>query len=68
MNNLWKAAAILSGVGIYIAAVIFICLYLGGLVDDYLQLGGKGRLVGIVLSFPIAGYSVYRQLKYHGFL
>ena len=68
MNNLWKAAAILSGVGIYIAAVIFICLYLGGLVDDYLQLGGKGRLVGIVLGFPIAGYSVYRQLKYHGFL
>ena len=68
MNNLWKAAAILSGVGIYIAAVIFICLYLGGLVDDYLQLSGKGRLVGIVLGFPIAGYSVYRQLKYHGFL
>ena len=68
MNNLWKAAAILSGVGIYIAAVIFICLYVGGLVDDYLQLGGKGRLVGIVLGFPIAGYSVYRQLKYHGFL
>ena len=41
MNNFWKAAAILSGVGIYIAAVIFICLYLGGLVDDYFQRGGS---------------------------
>ena len=68
MNNFWKAAAILSGVGIYIAAVIFICLYLGGLVDDYFQLGGKGRIGGIILGFPIAIYSVYRQLKYHGFI
>ena len=68
MNNFWKAAAILSGVGIYIAAVIFICLYLGGLVDDYFQLGGKWRLVGIVLGFPVAGYSVYRQLKHNGFI
>ena len=68
MNNFWKAAAILSGVGIYIAAVIFICLYLGGLIDDYFSLGGKGRLIGIILGFPIAGYSVYRQLKHYGFI
>ncbi|MBE8949460.1 MAG: AtpZ/AtpI family protein [Quinella sp. 3Q1] len=68
MNNFWKAAAILSGVGIYIAAVIFICLYLGGLVDDFFQLGGKGRIIGIILGFPIAIYSVYRQLKHHGFI
>lgn len=68
MNNFWKAAAILSGVGIYIAAVIFICLYVGGLVDDYFQLGGKGRLVGIILGFPLACYSVYRQLKHNGFI
>ena len=68
MNNLWKAAAILSGVGIYIAAVIFVCLWAGTLVDDYFQLGGVGRLCGIVAGFPIAGWSVWRQLKYHGFL
>jgi len=68
LNKLWKAAAILSGVGIYIAAVIFICLYIGGLVDDYFSLGGKGRLCGIILSFPIAFYSVYRQLKHNGFV
>ena len=68
MNDFWKAAAILSGVGIYIAAVIFICLYLGGLIDDYFQLGGKGRLIGIIAGFPIAGWSVYRQLKHNGFI
>jgi len=68
MNNFWKAAAILSGVGIYIAAVVFICLYAGGLVDDYFRLGGKGRLVGIILGFPLAAYSVWRQLKHHGFV
>ena len=68
MNNFWKAAAILSGVGIYIAAVIFICLYIGGLVDDYFALGGKGRLCGIFVGFPVAGYSLYRQLKHHGFV
>ena len=68
MNNFWKAAAILSGVWIYIAAVIFICLYAGGLVDEYFSLGGKGRLVGILVGFPLACWSVYRQLKHHGFL
>ena len=68
MNNFWKAAAILSGVGIYIAAVIFICLYLGGLVDDYFGLGGKGRLCGIIVGFPVAAYSLYRQLKRNGFV
>ena len=68
MNNFWKAAAILSGVGIYIAAVIFICLYVGGLVDDYFGLGGKGRLAGIFLGFPVACWSLYRQLKRNGFV
>lgn len=68
MNNLWKAAAILSGVGIYIAVVIFLCLYIGGLVDDYFSLGGKGRLCGIIIGFPLACCSVYRQLKRHGFV
>ena len=63
MNDFWKAAAILSGVGIYIAVVIFICLYIGGLVDEYFQLGGVGRIGGIILGFPVAIYSLYRRLK-----
>ena len=67
MNKIWKAAAVLSGLGIYIAVVIFICLYLGGLADDFFQLNGKGRLFGIFLGFPVAAYSIYRQLKHNGF-
>ena len=60
---MWKAFSILSGIGIYLVVVILICLYLGGLVDEYLYLNGKGRLCGIILGFPIAFYSIYRQLK-----
>ena len=60
---MWKAFSLLSGIGIYLAVVVLICLYLGGLVDEYFCLGGKGRLLGIILGFPIAFYSIYRQLK-----
>ena len=63
LKQIWQAFSLLSGIGIYIAVIILICLYLGGLADDYLELGGKGRLVGIFLGFPIAFYSIYRQLK-----
>ncbi len=68
MNNIWKAAAVLSGLGIYIAVVIFVCLYIGSLADEFFGLGGKGRLAGIFLGFPIAGYSIWRRLKYDGFV
>ncbi len=62
-KNLWQAFSLLSGVGIYIAVIILICLYIGGLADDYFQFNGKGKLGGIILGFPIAFYSIYRQLK-----
>lgn len=58
----------LSGVGIYLAVVVLICLYLGSLVDEYLGLEGGGRLIGIVVGFPIAFYSLYRQLKNGGII
>ena len=63
LGQMWRAFSLLSGIGIYLIVVVLICLYLGGLVDEYLNLGGKGRLVGILLGFPIAFYSIYRQLK-----
>ena len=65
---MWKAFSILSGVGIYLAAFMLICLYLGGCADEYLELGGKGRLVGIILGLPLAFYSLYRQLKSNGYI
>lgn len=58
-----KVFALLSGIGIYFAVVVGICVYLGMLADDYLYLDGKGRLLGILLGFPVAIYSTYRQLK-----
>ena len=58
-----KAFALLIGIGIYFAVVVGICVYLGMLADDYLYLDGKGRLLGILLGFPVAIYSTYRQLK-----
>ena len=63
LGQMWRAFSLLSGIGIYLVVVVLICLYLGGLVDEYLELGGKGRLFGIILGFPIAFYSIYRQLK-----
>ena len=65
-KQLLKAFSLLTGVGIYIAVVILICLYAGGFIDDYFNLGGKGRLIGIILGFPIAFYSIYRQIKQGG--
>ena len=62
-GQMWRAFSLLSGIGIYLAVIVLICLYLGGLVDDYLELDGKGKLIGIILGFPIAFYSIYRQLK-----
>ena len=65
---MWKAFAILSGVGIYLAVFMLICLYLGGFIDDLFELNGKGRLLGIVLGLPLAFYSLYRQLKHNGYI
>ena len=62
-KQLWRAFSLLSGIGIYLAVVILICLYIGSLADDYFNLDGKGKLMGIILGFPIAFYSIYRQLK-----
>ena len=65
---MWKAFAVLSGVGFYLAAFMLVCIYLGGLVDDFFDLDGKGRLSGIVFGLPLAFYSLYRQLKRNGFV
>ena len=59
----WRAFSLLSGIGIYLAVLVLICLYIGSLADEYIGLGGKGRLIGIIIGFPIAFYSLYRQLK-----
>lgn len=59
----WQAFSFLGGVGVYLVVVLGICVYLGSLADEYFSLGNRGKFVGILLGFPIAIYSLYRQLK-----
>ncbi|MBR2214555.1 MAG: AtpZ/AtpI family protein [Selenomonadaceae bacterium] len=58
-----KAFSFLSGVGIYLAVVVGICIYVGNLADENLGISPVGKLTGIILGFPLAFYSLYRQLK-----
>lgn len=58
-----KAFSILGGVGIYLVVFVGICGWLGSLLGDYLQLGKAGIIGGIILGFPAAFYTLYRQLK-----
>ena len=70
-EGLWqavKAFSVLSGVGIYLAVVLGLCIYLGSLADDYLSCGNYGKLVGILAGFPLAFYSLYRRLRKDGFM
>ena len=62
-----KAFAVLSGVGIYLAVFVGICLFLGSLADTYLLGGGSfGKLTGILIGFPGAFYTLFRQLTHTG--
>jgi F0F1-type ATP synthase assembly protein I len=60
-----KAFSILGGVGIYLVVFVGICGYIGSLLGDYLQLGKAGIIGGIILGFPAAFYTLYRQLKHN---
>ena len=42
----------------------FIFLFLGQCADDFLGTGRVCTITGILLGFPAAIYSLYRQLKY----
>lgn len=62
-----KAFAVLSGVGIYLVVFVGICLFLGSLFDTYILGGGyAGKLMGILVGFPGAFYTLYRQLRHGG--
>ena len=62
-----KAFAVLSGVGIYLVVFVGICLFLGDLADRFLLGDGYGgKLTGILIGFPGAFYTLFRQLKRNG--
>lgn len=58
-----KAFSVLGGIGIYLVVFVGICVFLGNLADENLGLGSVGKLVGILIGFPGALYTLYRQLK-----
>ena len=65
-EGLWQAVrafSVLSGVGIYLVVVVGICVYLGMMADDHFGISPYGKLTGILLGFPLALYSLYRQLR-----
>lgn len=53
----------LSGIGIFFCVVLGIFIYLGMLADGYFDSGHKGTFVGILLGFPAAIFSIYRQIR-----
>lgn len=68
-EGLWrgiKAMAVLSGVGIYLAVFVGICLFLGIKTDEMLGSHPAGKLIALVIGFPGAFYTLYRQLKRSG--
>ena len=63
-----KAVSILSGAGIYVACVVGLCLYGGMKIDEIFSLSPYGKLCGIIFGFPVAIYSLYRQIKTNGII
>ena len=61
-----KAFSMLGGVGIYFVVFVGICVFLGYEADTAFGLGHGGRLTGILVGFPGAMYTLYRQLKRGG--
>ena len=61
-----KAFSMLGGVGIYFVVFVGICVFLGYEADTAFGLGHAGRLTGILVGFPGAMYTLYRQLKRGG--
>ena len=51
--------------GIYLVVFLGIFLYLGQCADEFLGTGRICTIAGILLGFPAAIYSLYRQLKYY---
>lgn len=68
LRQAFKAFALLGSMGIYIVVFIGIGIFFGDLADQYLGLGVKGKLVGIVVSIPGAFYTLFRQLRRSGLL
>ena len=64
MADAMRAFGLLSVVCIYFVVFLGIFLFLGKCADDFLGTGRVCTITGILLGFPAAIYSLYRQLKH----
>ena len=53
------------GIGIYVAATVAVCIWLGMKADEMFGTDPKGKIAGIFLGFPVAIYSIYHQVRIH---
>ena len=58
-----QAFSILGGIGFYLVAVIGICIFLGNKADECFNIGPYGKVIGILLGFPIGIYSIYKKIR-----
>ena len=58
-----RVFSFLSGLGIYFAVVLGICIFLGDRAGALCGAEGAGRVVGILAGFPVALYTMYRHLR-----
>ena len=65
MAEALRAFGLLSGVGDYFLVFLGIFIFLGQCADNFLGTGRVCTIAGIILGFPAAIYSLYRQLKYY---
>ena len=57
------AASYFTGIGIYLATTVVVCIWLGMKFDDFFGTEPNGRLAGIFLAFPAAIYSIYHKVR-----
>lgn len=59
------AASYFMGIGIYVAATVAVCVWLGMKADEVFGIAPNGTIAGIFLGFPVAIYSIYYQVRMH---
>ena len=65
-EDLWRAVrafALLSGAGFYFVVILGIFIFAGMKFDEVFVAHPYGKLIGILLGFPVGIYSLYRQIK-----
>lgn len=57
-----QALGFVSGLGLYFAATIAVCIFLGKIADKYLECAPWGSLIGIIGGFFAGIWTTYKKL------